>query len=215
MIEKKYLKSQYLDKKKSAKQIAALLDCSENKVNYWLDKHGIKKRSVSEAVYIKSNPTGDPFTFHRPETKEEWLLYGLGMGLWWGEGNKASKTSVRIGNTDPELLKTFLRFLDVIFGIDKSRLRFGLQIFSDIDEDKAKKYWCRKLQISGKQFQKVIVSKPVAKGSYTKKSEYGVLTIYFSNTKLRDNIYRAIEVLRTEEHAILAQSVERIHGGSQ
>jgi hypothetical protein len=52
----------------------------------------------------------------------------------------------------------------------------------------AQNYWCEKLKIDQTKFQKVIVTKSIREGTYTKKSEYGVLTIYFSNTKIRDSI---------------------------
>jgi hypothetical protein len=70
------------------------------------------------------------------------------------------------------------------------------------------------LKIESSKFQKIIVIRSIRSGTYVNKSRYGVLTIYFSNTKIRDNIYDAIERLRTDTYANIAQSVERIHGGS-
>ena len=204
----------YVEQKQSAKQIAVRVGCSENKVNYWLRKHAIPKRSLSDAQYVIANPSGDPYRFIKPRNESEWLLYGLGLGLWWGEGNKVSKTAIRLGNTGPDLLRVFLDFLKTIFKIDETRLRFGLQIFTDTSPDLARSYWSKRLGVSPEKFQKVVVSESVAKGTYRHKSEYGVLTIYFSNTKIRDSIYRAIEELRTTSYANVAQSVERIHGGS-
>ncbi len=215
MITEYFLRINYIDRKLSVAQIAKVTGCSEGKINYWLNKFNIKKRSLSEAQYVKLNPKGDPYDFKEPVVNAEWFLYGLGLGLWWGEGNKAAKTAVRLGNTDPDLLRYFLDFLYHTFQIDKSRLRFGLQIFTDIDPDIAQRYWCRKLNIPMNKFQKIIVTKSIKKGTYTKKSKYGVLTIYFSNTKTRDSIYDAVERLRKMTYANIAQSVERVHGGSQ
>ncbi|MBP6881506.1 MAG: hypothetical protein KBC35_02670 [Candidatus Pacebacteria bacterium] len=214
MIQKKFLQKKYDKEGLSAAQIAMELRCSENKVHYWLNKYQIKNRSISEAQYLKHNPDGDPFVFRNPTNETEWFLYGLGLGLWWGEGNKVSRTAIRLGNTDPDLLRYFLDFLKVIYRIDESRLRFGLQIFTDINPEAAQKYWSKKLGISQNKFQKPIVTQSVRIGTYKNKAQYGVLTIYFSNTKIRDTIYGAIEKLRTDTYANIAQSVERIHGGS-
>src|SRR3989344_3810090 len=96
---------------------------------------------LSAALYLKLNPNGDPFCYQSPSTTEEWMLFGLGIGLFWGEGNKRSKSSVRLGNIDPGLIRNFLKFLDKIFNIDKKKLRFGLQIFSDIQPKVARRYW--------------------------------------------------------------------------
>ena len=215
MLEKKFLELEYIDKGKSAAEIADKLDCSAGKVNYWLSKYGIPKRNLSQSQYLKQNPNGNPYKLKKINSKQDWFLYGLGLGLWWGEGNKVSKSAIRLGNTDADLINYFLLFLREIYQVDESRLRFGLQIFSDINPRKAKTFWCKELNVHENKFQKIVVSKPVNKGTYRRKCEYGVLTIYFSNTKIRDNIYDAIQALRTEGIANIAQSVERIHGGSQ
>ncbi len=197
MLTKDRLTRLYLVEKKSVSAIAKEYQCSEGRVNYWIKKFSIPKRTISEAVYIQNNPKGDPFRVRKPQTDQEWFLYGIGIGLYWGEGNKLNDHAIRLGNTDPDLLLIFLKFLKTFFNVDAERLRFGLQIFSAIDPSVAKEFWIRKLSISSKQFQKVIVSKSLHKrGTYRKKSQYGVLTIYFSNTKLRDTIVGAIERLR-------------------
>lgn len=195
MIDESFLQDLYMREKMSVQQIADRMGCSQNKVTYWLQKYHIPKRSISDAMYIRLNPQGDPFSFQSPQTKSEWFLYGLGLGLFWGEGNKVNKHSVRLGNTDVVLIQFFLRFLKEIYQIDERKLRFGLQIFNDMQQEKVLNYWVQNLGVSKKQFQKVVVTKSVQKGTYRKKSTYGVLTIYFSNKKLRDMIIGAITEL--------------------
>ena len=212
-MEKDYLEKQYCSKKKSVAQIATEFGCSQNKITYWLQKHGIRRRSISEGVYVRSNPEGDPFCFKAPKTDFDWFLYGLGLGLFWGEGNKVNKNSVRLGNTDLDLIRYFLLFMDHAYQIKKEKLRFGLQIFNDIPKEKALRFWITELGISRKQFQKVIITNSIRKGTYKKRSDYGVLTVYFSNTKLRDMIMTAISELR-QHNANVAQLVERVHGKS-
>lgn len=197
MINKEILEGFYIKKRLSAKEISIILKCSETKIHYWLSKHKFKKRSISEAVYVKANPTGDPFSFSKPTNNMEWFLYGLGIGLYWGEGNKLNKQAVRLGNTDPDLIRKFLEFLHTFYSIDVKRLRFGIQVFSDCNPVVAKNFWVQRLGVSESQFhKKVIVTKSTKPGTYVIKNKYGVLTVYFSNTKLRDMIVGAIEELR-------------------
>jgi len=193
MMNKMELKKLYLKDGFSVAQISDKFSISQHKTNYWLFKYGIKKRSISEAMYLKLNPNGDPFSYNAPRSKTEWLLFGLGIGLFWGEGNKRNKFSVRLGNTDPRLIKTFLMFLDKIFRIDKTRLRFGLQVFSDTSPKIAKKYWEKELNISSSRFYKVTVTPARSVGTYKHKSNYGVLTVHFSNTKLKKILDKLIE----------------------
>ena len=185
-IDGKILKELYKDKKKSAKEIAKILHCSEHKINYWLEKHVIWKRSISEAIYVPKNPNGDPFNFTPPKNAEEAQLFGLGIGLYWGEGNKANKNIVKLGNSDPELLKVFIKFLTTFFKINGRSLKFHLHLFSDINVEEATSHWAKELNVRRSQFYKPTITQTGKLGTYRKKSTYGVLTLYFANTKLRN-----------------------------
>ena len=182
------LKKLYAEEKRSAKEIARMSNCSEHKVNYWLEKHLILKRSISEAIYVKHNPRGDPFKIREVETLADAKLFGLGLGIYWGEGNKKNKNSVRVGNTDPRLVQNFIKFLIRIFDIDTPKLRFGLQIFSDVPRKKALQFWLdmlREFNIKKDQFFKSTVTPRRGVGNYREKSKHGVLTVHFSNSKLK------------------------------
>ncbi|MBU0458100.1 helix-turn-helix domain-containing protein [Patescibacteria group bacterium] len=186
MIKQELLEKLYAKEGKSMQEIANKLGCSVHKVQYWMKQYNIKSRSISDAIYQWHNPDGDPFMFKKPRTSKEQMLYGLGLGLYWGEGTKASKHSVRLGNTDPDLIKIFMDFLIILYGVKRKDFRFGLQIFTDIDEEKALDFWTKKLRIPREQFGKVIVTKSGSIGTYRKKSQFGVVTLHYHNKKLRD-----------------------------
>jgi hypothetical protein len=195
-IARETLERLYLQKNKSCQEIAESLHCSAHKVDYWIQRHNIKKRSISEAIYRKRNPHGDPFSFQSPKNPKEWFLFGLGLGLYWGEGTKKNKTAVRLGNTDPALIKKFLEFLYRTYALKKNKIRFGLQIFSDMPPREALGFWTSYLSVSQKQFGKIIVTPARSIGTYREKTKHGVLTIYASNRKLRDMLCGEIERLR-------------------
>lgn len=186
MINKERLEELYNGRKKSLFEISKILKCSVHKVNYWMKKYNIVMRSISEAVYIKCNPQGDPFKLRFPMTIAEAKLFGMGIGLYWGEGNKANKDSVRLGNADPELLNKFIEFLITFFGVSRLDLHFGLQVFTDISVDKAMDFWRKRLRIKSRQFYKPVITKSGSLGTYKKKSIYGVLTVHYHNKKMRD-----------------------------
>jgi len=191
------LKKLYFSEKKSAFEISKLFNCSENKINYWLKRCSIPKRSISEAIYVKHNPKGDPFKIKKRLTKEEMKLFGFGLGLYWGEGNKRNKTSIRLSNTDPALIKNFIKFLVRIYGVKKQDINFSLLIFSDISPIIAKKFWIRELKIKPNQIRgKIFVIKSGSIGTYRQKSKYGVLILMYHNRKLRDIICNMIEELK-------------------
>jgi hypothetical protein len=181
-------------KKFSVSDIASQFKCYQGKIDYWLSKFKIQKRSISDVLYEKLNPKGDPFSVQIPQTITEVILYKIGVGLYWVEGTKSNRGSVRLGNTDPRMIKKFIEFLTSFYQIDKKRLRFGLQVFGDMNAEVAVRFWVRSLGITRKQFHKTIIVTPHRGiGNYCKKTEHGVATLYFNNRKLRDIICRAID----------------------
>jgi hypothetical protein len=193
-MQKEELEHHYVFNRKSAADIALEYKFSTSKVNYWLDKHKIQKRTISEGIYFKKNPKGDPFNFKPPVNIEEAILFGLGIGLFWGEGNKRNKHSVKLGNTDPKLIRMFIRFLMTIFDVNESKLRFGIQVFNDSDPRKALQFWVKELGFSKKHYLPTLtVSTVRGPGTYLHKSKYGVLTVYFNNMKLKKKIMQLIE----------------------
>ncbi len=180
----------------SVSEISNKLGISQGGINHLFKKEGVIKRSISESQYLKKNPSGDPFKAKKLESKEDYFLFGLGLGLYWGEGTKMNKCSVRLGNTDPDLISYFLKFLNRLYQIDIKRVKFGIQIFNDIDPNFAISYWSKKLKTNKKFFYKPVITISNKKGNYTRKVKYGVLTIYFNNKKLRDILNNELEKLR-------------------
>lgn len=196
-LSKRALERLYSVEKNSVFSIAKKLNCSEHKINYWLAEFKIPKRSISESVYLYHNPKGDPFNVKTPENVEEAFLLGLGTGLYWGEGTKSNKNTVRLGNTDPELIKKFIEFLLKICGIKKEKLRFGLQVFSDMSPEEALKFWQHELGMPRQQFFPTTVVTPARSiGTYRQKTKHGVLTVYYGNKKLRDILCQMVENMR-------------------
>jgi hypothetical protein len=187
-MDKNILKRLYLVKKLSSAEIAQKYNCSLNKIYYWLAVHKIRKRTISEAIYQKNNPKGDPFEFNYPKTSEHIFLFGLGLGLFWGEGSKKNLHAIRLSNSDPKLVKKFIDFLFHIYNIDKEKLRFQIQTYDDLDSSELVTFWSKHLSVKSTQFFKTTLLKRRGVGTYLKKMEYGVIILHFGNMKLRNLI---------------------------
>lgn len=183
-MDKLILTNLYVNKSLSATKIARELGVSRDKVLWWLRKHEIEVRSKSETAYIQHNKQ---FAIKNDLTTEETMLYGMGLGLYWGEGNKASAYSVRLGNTDPKLIITFVDFLVKICGVQSSDIKYGLQVFNDSDPDLCMQYWQNILHATPQQFHPTIsVIPPQGKGNYRRKNQFGVLQVYVNNKRLKE-----------------------------
>lgn len=186
-IEKGRLEALYIHQEKSVTEVARALGVSSNTIIWWMKKHGIQRRSRSQAAYAKRGE-GKPFAIKDAISTQEATLLGMGLGLYWGEGNKRNRHSVRLGNTDPKLLQTWVTFLTTLCGVRKDDLRFSLQIFSDMNAEEALTYWHEALSAKPSQFYKTTVTISGSIGTYRHKSQYGVLTVYFNSKRLRDTL---------------------------
>lgn len=212
MIEKNILETLYSNGF-SMMDIAKKLRVSSAQIGYWMDQYGIKRRSISEAIYKKRNPNGDPFLIKYPLTKYERFLRGLGLGLFWGEGMRANKNGVRLGNSDPLLILYFRDFLEKICGIKKEKIKYSLLVFGDVSLQRAIDFWCNILTINPAQLGKPSLVKLRGKGTYKKKNQFGILQIACYNSKLKIIIDGMIRTLITRKLADVAQVEEHTLGG--
>lgn len=178
----------------SMMDIAKKEGMSNSGVAYLMNKYGIKSRSRSEATYVKRNPNGDPFRVKKNLGAGDLFLKGLGLGLYWGEGDKGQNTQARISNTDPRLIRRFREFLIKIYRVEKKKIRYSLIVFNDGREAEAIKFWTKELDIQRPQLGKVTEIPSRGKGTYKKKSMLGVLTMSVSNKKLKEIILKEISL---------------------
>lgn len=183
----------YVGEQLSAVQIAERAGCSAQGINHRLKGMGVVKRNIGEAVYVRHNPGGDPFKFTQPESAEDCRLFGLGLGLYWGEGNKANPNAVRLGNSDPRLLKSFMKFVEKFFGVSRSLARVQLQIFPDLESESVERFWETQLGVPAAQFYKTFVTERRGQGTYRHRSRYGVATVSYHNVKLRNLMLACLE----------------------
>lgn len=187
-------------------EIAHHLRCSHHKVAYWMGRYKIARRSWSEASYTKHNPT-EPFKIKTNLSPKEEKLKAIALGIYLGEGNKRSRDTVRVGNSEPLILQFFVKFLRTICGVQAEKIKASLIVHPDVKIQETEHFWSQRLNIPLPQFSKTIVIKPRGRGTYTHRCSYGVATVYVCNTKLRQLIDVWIS-----QYARVAQSAERNHG---
>lgn len=57
-------------------------------------------------------------------------------------------------------------------------------------------FWKKELKVKDCQFMKVVITPKRGEGSYIRKIEHGVLTVYYNNKKMRDLLNLEIEKLK-------------------
>lgn len=190
------------NKGSSIKEIALNSGFSTRRVRDVLIKNGIKRRSVKEAIYMKANPDGDPFRLLESLTPEEEHLKAMALALYLTEGTIRHRNSIRLSNSNPGIVKIFVKFLKIICGVPADKIKASLIVYPDVDIEKAKVYWANFLDLPVKQFTKTTVLEARINGT-KKHSEIGTLTVYVHNAKL-------LEIIKgwVKEYSYVAQIVE-------
>ena len=154
----------------------------------------IKKREQRIAITneIKTKARNE---IGKLSNRELWLT---GVALYWAEGTKQKEHNVsqkvKFSNTDPIMIKVFLRWLQNICGIPKSEISFRISLHETAINklDKVQKYWAKITGLPINNFQKIDWKKHRinTKRKNTGEKYFGLLNVYIRNST---NLNRKIQ----------------------
>ena len=186
-LSKAVLEDLYQQQKLSMAEIAMRLGCSPHKVVYWMNKHGIRRRDIREAIYRWHNPSGDPFDIRPVRTPEDLELLHIAIGLYVGEGSRKRTSEVSVANSDPRVICAFIRFLRDICGVDQADMFAIVHMYDDVELAFVQHFWEETTGLAHSQFHKPTI-KPRRGGTYKARSRYGTVTVGVYSTKLHQII---------------------------
>lgn len=164
-----------------------LSDKQKEKLSQNVNKKLIKARAQSVLVQKKKREK----YFSDIENKNAHLIKTLNTdikaaklvlsALHLGEGGKNRPGSMQLGNSDPGIVRLFLKLMRVCYDIDESKFRCTILCRADQDIKKLESFWLRITGISRKQFYKTRIDARTI-GKPSRKLDYkGVCVInYFS-----------------------------------
>ena len=106
----------------------------------------------------------------------------LGVALYWAEGTKdkpyARRERIAFINSDPGMIRLFLRWLDLI-GVDPARRRYCVSIHESADVAAAEEYWRLMIGLPAGDFYRATVKRhnPKTVRKQTGDDYHGCLTI--------------------------------------
>ncbi len=124
----------------------------------------------------------------------------VGAALYWGEGTKrggkGKSNRVIFTNSEPKMVKLYMRFLREIFGIADEKFAAELHLYESIDHLVAKQYWS---EITGIPVARFWSTNLVSRASQNKRPfnrlPYGTIGIRVSSRTLFNKIMGMIEGL--------------------
>lgn len=143
---------------------------------YW---EGKREEYRSAAVREFENLKNDP-------------LFLAGIMLYWGEGEKQQKSGiVRMGNSEPEMIRIYHLFLTKALRINQERISAWLLLYPDLVDSVQRNFWSKATGLSPAQFKKSIY----IRGRHTtKRLSYGVCTVVVNSRALKERMLKWIEL---------------------
>lgn len=175
------VKTLYWDKKYTIEETANKLGVSFWKLYDFMNKYEISRRNSSEANYL-SNRLKPQFKVKSNLFVEEEKLKIAGVMLYWAEGTLIGNT-VDFVNSNPQMIKTFLKFLREICGVSEERLRIYLYGYSSHNLKELKAYWHNITEVPLCQFTKPYIRKDNPKLS-NRKLPHGLIHVRYNDKRL-------------------------------
>ncbi|HEY2542071.1 MAG TPA: hypothetical protein VGH92_03370 [Gaiellaceae bacterium] len=122
--------------------------------------------------------------------------YAAGCMLHWAEGDKC-RNSVRISNSDPEVLVFFASFLREHFGVADAKMLVACNLFADhVDRQREiERYWLDRLGLPPSSLRKSMVNvySKYSKKTRTNRLPYGTCKLIVHSTRIVQTIYGSIQ----------------------
>lgn len=96
-----------------------------------------------------------------------------------GEGVKRDYAKLVLANTDPQIIKFFIWWLEIFLKIPKEKIKATLHLYENMNIEKEKELWKSELALHDKQFYKPqIIKLRKASFSYRESFRHGTCSIY-------------------------------------
>lgn len=119
-----------------------------------------------------------------------------GLFLYWGEGTKCRRDGLSISNTDPSVIRFFIRWLNKSLNIPREKMRVGLHLYKDMNIDREMKFWSKLLSIPLQQFIRPYIKKTSSerinhKGGFG----HGTCNLRINSVSIAEKIFMTLKAI--------------------
>jgi len=125
-------------------------------------------------------------------------LFIAGFFLYWGEGTKTSVANTSLSNTDPAMIRFFIRWLESL-GVSRNRLRVYVHLYVDMDVQAELNYWSKALNLPLSSFRKPYIKSSNRSGlSYPQRFTHGTCNLIYDNRDISEYVRIGLDCIRGE-----------------
>lgn len=153
----------------------------------WIERNkNLKKKDIAHQALLGGEDLGK---------MSDRDLFMLGLGLYWGEGYKRGSQECGFTNSDPQIIRTILRWFSTCYDIKLERISARLTINSlyKEEESRLREFWAKETGIPRTQFASSTFITGYGTAGRDGKTYTGTLRIKVRNgTSLRRRILASI-----------------------
>jgi hypothetical protein len=164
----------------SREQIRLLRDLNQERIEHYRNTMRRKLEKRLYETYLQQKRIWTPLT-----EREKFIA---GLFLYWGEGGKTSRNTLNISNTDPNVMKFSLLWINQILRVPKHKIRVYLFLYSDMNVNKEKEYWASLLGLNISNFVKPYIKKSKKADIDQKGYGHGTCRLVVGNTPIKEKI---------------------------
>jgi len=203
------------EKNLSYGEIRKRLDIPKSTLSYWLREFPISEERILELRrqgWKKSEAGRERFRNTMREKKKlkdrevynkykkrfaefsKDVFLAAGLMLYLGEGGKKNNARISLANTDPMIIKFFIKWMIDFLGIAEENIKAQLHLYENMDIDKEEKFWENELGLPKTQFYKSAIRKLQKKSfSYKESYRHGTCSIYVLGVEKKREVMMAIQ----------------------
>lgn len=197
----------------SYSQIKSKIKVSKSTLSIWLEKYPLSKEKIKELrdwnpqriensrnTKLKKRHEKLENIYNEISKEIGSLskrdLFLSGLFLYWGEGTKSARDMVVFTNTDPSMVKFFIKWLESM-GVRKEFLKVKLHLYIDMNIQKETSYWSETLNISRLNFRKpYIKDSKLSSLTYKNSFGHGTCSVIYGNSGLHNKIIMGLRYIR-------------------
>ncbi|MBM3257638.1 MAG: hypothetical protein FJZ05_00185 [Candidatus Nealsonbacteria bacterium] len=204
-------------KQMSYSQIKKILKVSKSTLSLWLRNYPLseeKIRQLQEKGRKKGEAAIERFRNTMREKRKERLkeiykaqkkkilpltnrnFFIAGLFLYWGEGTKCRRDGLSISNSDPSIIRFFIRWLNKSLSVPRKKMRVGLHLYKDMNINNEMVFWSKILKIPLSQFIRPYIKKSSSKRINHKGGfGHGTCNLRINSVSLAEKIFMTLKAI--------------------
>lgn len=200
----------------SYSQIKSILKINKSTLSYWLKDFPLSEERIRElrdknpqrieryrATRTKQRQQRFDKIYKDEEKKilpfENRDLFIAGLFLYWGEGSKTKYSELCVSNTNPAIIKIFIKWLINSMNVSKEKIRIRLHLYQDMSVEEEINFWKKELLIPENQFRKPYIKKSNRTSiTYKTNFNHGTCNAMIADVKIAQKIFASLKIIEDQ-----------------